>query len=248
MPRSYSVTDIGRKRKMNQDYVFASDAETGVLHNLFIVADGMGGHKAGEYASENTVKTVLEEIRSKKEEEPVAAIEKAISRTNQVIYRIASEDESKAGMGTTIVVATVFDGHLYVANVGDSRLYVVEEDHLRQVTKDHSVVEELIRRGAIKPSSTNLYPDYKHKITRAVGAEPDVRVDFFDVPVSDVQQVLMCTDGLTNMLSDEEIESIMLSDEKVKQKAEMLVKRANEKGGKDNITLIAIDYRCEDED
>ena len=244
----YAITDTGRERATNQDYVFASDAETGVLHNLFIVADGMGGHKAGEYASENTVKTVLEEIRSKKEEEPVAAIEKAISRTNQVIYRIASEDESKAGMGTTIVVATVFDGHLYVANVGDSRLYVVEEDHLRQVTKDHSVVEELIRRGAIKPSSTNLYPDYKHKITRAVGAEPDVRVDFFDVPVSDVQQVLMCTDGLTNMLSDEEIESIMLSDEKVKQKAEMLVKRANEKGGKDNITLIAIDYRCEDED
>ncbi|MCR4797125.1 MAG: Stp1/IreP family PP2C-type Ser/Thr phosphatase [Lachnospiraceae bacterium] len=244
----YAITDTGRERATNQDYVFASDAETGVLHNLFIVADGMGGHKAGEYASENTVKTVLEEIRSKKEEEPVAAIEKAISRTNQVIYRIASEDESKAGMGTTIVVATVFDGHLYVANVGDSRLYVVEEDHLRQVTKDHSVVEELIRRGAIKPSSTNLYPDYKHKITRAVGAEPDVRVDFFDVPASDVQQVLMCTDGLTNMLSDEEIESIMLSDEKVKQKAEMLVKRANEKGGKDNITLIAIDYRCEDED
>ena len=244
----YAITDTGRERATNQDYVFASDAETGVLHNLFIVADGMGGHKAGEYASENTVKTVLEEIRSKKEEEPVAAIEKAISRTNQVIYRIASEDESKAGMGTTIVVATVFDGHLYVANVGDSRLYVVEEDHLRQVTKDHSVVEELIRRGAIKPSSTNLYPDYKHKITRAVGAEPDVRVDFFDVPASDVQQVLMCTDGLTNMLSDEEIERIMLSDEKVKQKAEMLVKRANEKGGKDNITLIAIDYRCEDED
>ena len=244
----YAITDTGRERATNQDYVFASDAETGVLHNLFIVADGMGGHKAGEYASENTVKNVLEEIRSKKEEEPVAAIEKAISRTNQVIYRIASEDESKAGMGTTIVVATVFDGHLYVANVGDSRLYVVEEDHLRQVTKDHSVVEELIRRGAIQPSSTNLYPDYKHKITRAVGAEPDVRVDFFDVPASDVQQVLMCTDGLTNMLSDEEIESIMLSDEKVKQKAEMLVKRANEKGGKDNITLIAIDYRCEDED
>ena len=237
----YAITDTGRERASNQDYVFASDAETGALKNLFIVADGMGGHKAGEFASEHAVKTVLEEIRAKKEKEPVAALEQAIKKTNQSIYQIANEDDSKTGMGTTFVAATVSDHHLYVANVGDSRLYVVEDAHLRQITKDHSVVEELIRRGAIQPSSTNLYPGYKHKITRAIGAEPDVRVDFFDVPISEISQVLMCTDGLTNMLSDEEIEEIMLSGEKVKQKAEMLISRANAKGGSDNITLIVID-------
>lgn len=236
----YAITNTGRIRSNNQDYVFASDADTGALSNLFLVADGMGGHRAGEYASETAVKTVLEEIRSKNIKEPIAAIDSAIKFANRKLYMEAAQDPEKAGMGTTFVAATVFDEHLFVANVGDSRLYVVEENGLRQVTRDHSVVEELVRGGGLTKEAARKHVD-KHKITRAVGAEEDVRIDFFDVPSSDVKQVLMCTDGLTNMLSDEEIEEILLSNQKVKQKAEQLVEKANERGGKDNITVVVID-------
>ncbi|MCR4673366.1 MAG: Stp1/IreP family PP2C-type Ser/Thr phosphatase [Lachnospiraceae bacterium] len=236
----YAITNTGRIRSNNQDYVFASDADTGALSNLFLVADGMGGHQAGEYASETAVRTVLEEIRSKNILEPIPAIDSAIKFANKKIYKEAQQDASKTGMGTTFVAATVFGEHLYVANVGDSRLYVIEDEGLRQVTRDHSVVEELVRTGGITREAARKHVD-KHKITRAVGAESNVKIDFFDVPISDVHQILMCTDGLTNMLSDEEIESILLSDQKVKQKAEQLVEKANENGGKDNITVIVID-------
>ncbi|MCR5546313.1 MAG: Stp1/IreP family PP2C-type Ser/Thr phosphatase [Lachnospiraceae bacterium] len=236
----YAITNTGRIRLNNQDYVFASDADTGALSNLFIVADGMGGHQAGEYASETAVRTVLEEIRSKNILEPIPAIDSAIKFANKKIYNEAQADASKAGMGTTFVAATVFDEHLYIANVGDSRLYVVEDEGLRQVTRDHSVVEELVRNGGLTREAARKHVD-KHKITRAVGAEKNVKIDFFDVPIEDVHQILMCTDGLTNMLSDEEIEEILLSDQKVKQKAEQLVEKANENGGKDNITVVVID-------
>lgn len=236
----YAITNTGRIRSNNQDYVFASDVDTGALPNLFIVADGMGGHQAGEYASETAVRTVLDEIRSKQISEPIPAIDSAIKFANKRLYTESAEDPSKSGMGTTFVAATICDEHLYVANVGDSRLYVVEDKGLRQVTRDHSVVEELVRSGGLTKEAARKHVD-KHQITRAVGAEENVKVDFFDVPVSDVHQLLMCTDGLTNMLSDDEIEEILLSDNKVKQKAEMLVNKANEKGGKDNITVVVID-------
>ena len=236
----YAITDTGRIRSNNQDYVFASDSDTGVLANLFLVADGMGGHRAGEYASETAVKTVLEELRNKNVSEPIPALDSAIRFANKKLYTESKADASKAGMGTTFVAATVYDEHLYIANVGDSRLYVVEDKGLRQVTRDHSVVEELVRNGGLSKEAARKHAD-KHKITRAVGAEEEVKVDFFDVPISDVHQILMCTDGLTNMLSDEEISDILLSDNKVKQKAELLVTTANEKGGRDNITVVVID-------
>lgn len=238
----YAITDKGRVRKSNQDFVFASDTATGMLKNLFLVADGMGGHLAGEYASEHTVQTVLDEIRKKEKREPVPIMESAIRTANRRIFDIAANDPAKAGMGTTLVAATFFDGHLYVANVGDSRLYVIKNGRLRQVTKDHSVVQELLSGGNLSPDSDILKRD-KHIITRAVGAEPEVRVDIFDVSYEDVDQVLMCTDGLSNMVSDEEIEDVLCSGRKIKQKAEILLQKALDAGGLDNITLLLIDAR-----
>ncbi len=236
----YAMTDEGQVRNNNQDYVFASDADAGRLSNLFIVADGMGGHLAGEYASETAVKTVLEDVRAKREEKPIAILESAIKHANKRIFLEAQNDPKKRGMGTTMVCATVSGGRLYVANVGDSRLYAISGGRLQQITRDHSVVEELVRSGGLTKELASKHKD-KHKITRAIGAEPDVKVDFFDVALDDISAVLMCTDGLTNMVEDAQIEEILLSSDKVKQKVEKLVSTANENGGKDNITVVVID-------
>ena len=236
----YAITDVGQLRDSNQDYVFASDAGVGNLSNLYIVADGMGGHLAGEYASETAVKTVLENVREKRTDKPIAILESAIQAANDRVYTEAQIDVKKRGMGTTMVAATVSGGRLYVANVGDSRLYALSGGRLQQITRDHSVVEELVRSGGLSKELASKHKD-KHKITRAIGAEPDVKVDFFDVALDDISAVLMCTDGLTNMLEDSAIEEILLSDEKVKQKVERLVGCANENGGKDNITVVVID-------
>ena len=238
----YAITDKGRVRESNQDYVFASDTGTGALKNLFVIADGMGGHKAGEYASQQAVHIVLDEIRKKEKKEPVAVLESAISSANRGIYEIAQSDPTKLGMGTTIVAATFYDGHLYVANVGDSRLYVMKGDKLTQVTRDHTVVQELILSGNLDENS-RIAEEKKHVITRAVGAEPEVRIDIFDVAFEDIDQVLLCTDGLSNMVSDDGIAAILGSDEKVRQKAQSLLDRALENGGKDNITVLLIDIR-----
>lgn len=238
----FAITDKGKVRSSNQDYVFASDTGTGALRNLFMVADGMGGHLAGEFASEQAVKKVLDEVRKKEKKEPVAILESAIRSANHSIYELAGQDPAKAGMGTTMVAATFYDGHLYVANVGDSRLYVMKGSRLTQITKDHSVVQELMSSGTLPPDS-DLAREKKHVITRAVGAEPDVRVDIFDVPYEDIDQVLLCTDGLTNMVSDSEIGEILASEDKVRQKAGRLMEMALLHGGVDNITVLLIDAR-----
>ncbi len=238
----FAITDKGRIRESNQDYVFASDTDAGALKNLFVVADGMGGHLAGEYASEQAVHIVLDEVRKKEKKEPVPILESAISAANRSLYDEASKDRTKLGMGTTMVAATFYDGHLYVANVGDSRLYVMKGDTLTQVTRDHSVVQELIRNGSLDENS-DIAREKKHVITRAVGAEEDVRIDVFDVPFDDIDQVLLCTDGLSNMVDDNEIGNILKSDDKVKQKAENLVETALRNGGSDNITVLLIDIR-----
>ena len=236
----YAMTDEGQVRDSNQDYVFASDAGAGKLANLFIVADGMGGHLAGEYASETAVKAVLEAVREKLEDKPIAILESAIRVANKRVYTEAQNDPKKRGMGTTMVAATVDGGRLYVANVGDSRLYAMSGGRLQQITRDHSVVEELVRTGGIPKELASKHVD-KHKITRAIGVEPEVKVDFFDVALDDISIVMMCSDGLTNMVEDSVIEEILSSDDKVKQKVEKLVTTANENGGEDNITVVVID-------
>jgi protein phosphatase len=236
----YAITDPGQKRAHNEDYVFASDASVGGLPNLFIVADGMGGHNAGDIASETAVKAILEQIRKRKIKTPTKALEEAINHANKAVFDCAKADESKAGMGTTLVAATVVENRLHVANVGDSRLYIVRGGELVQVTHDHSLVEEMLRSGTISKAAAEHHPA-KHKITRAVGVEEDVRIDFFDEPMDDIRAIFLCSDGLSNMVEAETIRDVLASDKKVKQKAERLVELANAAGGKDNITVLVID-------
>lgn len=240
MLKTFSVTNIGRKRKMNQDYVYSSEEPIGRLPNLFLVADGMGGHNAGEYASKVTVETIVENIGDSPETDAVRIFDQAIQAANARIRKLAAASPFLEGMGTTVVAATCQGEHLRVANVGDSRLYVVNHDEIRQITRDHSWVEEMVQRGGIGREEARNHPD-KNIITRAVGAEDTVKADFFTVRIQEGDTILMCTDGLTNMLEDEEIRMILDGARDIVEKAQQLVDAANENGGKDNISVILIE-------
>ena len=240
MIESFSVTDIGKKRKLNQDFVYASDEPVGNLPNVYIVADGMGGHNAGDFASKCTVETITREIRGCFEKNAIRILSKAIMVANERIRQKAREDERLYGMGTTVVAATCIGKYLQVANVGDSRLYIINEEEVRQVTRDHSLVEEMVRMGGIDRKAARNHPD-KNIITRAIGARDTIEIDFFNEELQDGDIVLMCSDGLSNMLEDEEIGKILREKGSLEERAEKLVEAANNNGGKDNIAVIIID-------
>ena len=237
--KSYCITDVGQRRVTNQDFVFRSDEPVGNLPNLFIVADGMGGHRAGDYASHYTVETLVKDITEDREKNPIKIIRKAIEEANEKVLEKSLSEEELAGMGTTVVVATVIGHYLYVANVGDSRLYLIT-DKIRQITKDHSLVEEMVRIGEINREQARNHPD-KNIITRAVGIRKDVRIDFFDMRLEKDDLILMCSDGLSNMLEDEEIERIIKKGGELSESAGELGRRANQNGGKDNIAVVLIE-------
>lgn len=239
MLKTFSMTDVGRKRQVNQDYVFASPKPQGNMPNLFIVADGMGGHNAGDYASKYTVETIVSEIKKSFEKNPTIIIKKAIQIANKGVRQKANEDINLYGMGTTVVVATVIGRYLQVANVGDSRLYIVGPDEITQITKDHSLVEEMVRLGGIAKEDARLHPD-KNIITRAVGARDEVEVDFFTVELKPYDTILLCSDGLSNMLEDEEIKEIVNQNKGIGETAEELIRAANMNGGKDNIAVVLV--------
>lgn len=236
---AFSITDIGKKRQLNQDFVFTSELPLGKLPNLFVVADGMGGHKAGDFASKYTVETIVEEVVKAREEEPVEIMRNAIRLANDFIRRKARDDVNMVGMGTTVVAATYKDSVLYVANVGDSRLYVANKE-IKQITKDHSLVEEMIRMGSLNREDARTHPD-KNIITRAVGAADYINVDFFEVDLHDGDIVLMCSDGLTNMIEDKEIHRILMKNDSLEKKAKELVDTANYNGGNDNIAVVLME-------
>ncbi len=242
MLRSYALTDIGQKRQLNQDFIYRSETPVGNLPNVFIVADGMGGHNAGDYASRLAVETVVEEISTSFEKNPVKILNNAIERANEMLRKRAREDRALSGMGTTIVAATCIGKYLEVANVGDSRLYVIS-DEIRQITQDHSLVEEMVRMGGLDKETARNHPD-KNIITRAVGARRDVEVDFFDVELQTGDMVLLCSDGLTNMVDDEMICRILKGN--LEDRVEELTRTANQNGGKDNISVIVIELSADE--
>jgi protein phosphatase len=243
--KTFSITDIGRKRKLNQDYMYTSEQPVGNLPNVFIVADGMGGHNAGDYASKVTVETMVSDIKSSFEKNPLKILGRAIETANEVIHKKSCENIEYEGMGTTVVAATYIGGFLQIANVGDSRLYLVNDREIRQITRDHSLVEEMVRIGGIARAEARNHPD-KNIITRAVGVSDTVEPDFFTVKVEEGDTVLMCTDGLTNMLEDEEIRMIINGSRDIAEKAEKLVVAANDNGGRDNVTVILIEPDLQD--
>ena len=230
------MTDIRRKREINQDYVFATDETIGNLPNLLVVADGMGGHRAGDFASKFTVEVLAEEVQNSKETHPEAIIGNAIQAANERLLAEAEKDNRLEGMGTTLVAATIMDHVLYFANVGDSRLYLINKE-IRQLSKDHSMVEEMVRLGGLTEEEAKHHPD-KNIITRAIGVKQKVEPDFFEYRLKGGDTILMCSDGLTNMVDDDEIFQIVKSARDIVEAVESLIQRANENGGSDNIGVV----------
>ncbi|MCR5109160.1 MAG: Stp1/IreP family PP2C-type Ser/Thr phosphatase [Lachnospiraceae bacterium] len=224
---------------MNQDSLYYCETPIGSLSNVFAVADGMGGHSAGDYASACTVKTIEREIMMNDDREPVRILKNAIETANEEVYTKALSDMSYSGMGTTVVCGTVEKDVLYVANVGDSRLYLINR-HINQITKDHSLVEEMVRAGELREEEAKNHPD-KNIITRAIGVAPRIDIDFFEVDLRRGDRILLCSDGLTNMVDDDEILKLVRESESMERCIDELVRSANRNGGKDNITVVMVD-------
>ncbi len=224
---------------MNQDHLYASVSPVGELPNLFLVADGMGGHKAGGTASRCAVETILARVGESPESGCEEIFTDAIRYANAVIEKQAGEDDRLSGMGTTVVAACVEENQLVAANVGDSRLYVIG-DGIEQVTEDHSLVWEMVKKGGINREEARNHPN-KNIITRAVGLERRLAVDCFRRPLKPGNIVLLCSDGLTDMLEDEEIYRILTREKDVRDGAEALVAAANDHGGRDNIAVVVVD-------
>lgn len=239
MLKTFSLTDIGLKRTMNQDFVFTSELPIGNLPNLFIVADGMGGYNGGGYASKYTVEVVRKFIEESSEEDIKTLFIKALEKANKEVRKKAGESSELEGMGTTAVLACVKENHLYVANVGDSRLYIINDD-IKQITVDHSFVEEMIRLGNLDRESARNHPK-KNIITRAVGADDSIVPDFYSLQLEQNDEILICSDGLTNMVEDEEIRRIMKTQRDIAGQAEALINAANNNGGKDNIGVVLVE-------
>lgn len=233
---AYAQTDTGMVRKVNQDYVFASVDPVGPLSNLFIVADGMGGHKAGDYASRFVVEHLVSGLKTLGGSSVIAALRAAIGTANRMLYEESLENPDREGMGSTLVAATVQDNTLYVANVGDSRLYLLRDD-LEQITRDHSLVEEMVSLGKIERGS-EAYRNQKNIITRAMGIGPEVEADIFEIPLKECDCILLCSDGLSNMVDDEGISRILKTTDTLKEKTGNLIAKANENGGRDNIAVV----------
>ena len=235
-----AYTDTGRVRSTNQDYIYASQQKTGPLPNLLLLADGMGGANAGDYASRFLVEKLVAYMNRQPDGEPeISILNKGISEVNRRLYNESLKDPALRGMGTTMVAATVSDGVLYVANVGDSRLYLIHDGSIRQITRDHSYVEEMVAMGMMQRGSAD-YNRKKNIITRAAGIRPDIVPDFFEEELERGDYILLCSDGLSNMVDNDTLCSIILSEGSLKEKAQRLIAEANERGGTDNIAVVLV--------
>lgn len=236
--RVLGKSDIGSVRKMNQDFMYFSKDPVGQLPNLFIVADGMGGHKAGDFASRMSVENFIDYVMKAPPDLPIRIVDDGIHYINELVMEKAEKHSELRGMGTTFVAAFIVDKTLYVANVGDSRLYLIDSE-INQVTEDHSYVGAMVRAGEITSDEAKHHPD-KNIITRAIGAAWDIRVDFFEVDLEPGDRILMCSDGLSNMVDDQQLLEIVTSTGK-DEVVDVLIDTAKMNGGLDNITAIVID-------
>lgn len=237
-----TITDVGLLRENNQDSYFASSA---IDFPLFMVADGMGGHKAGEVASQLAVETIRERLESVMadltDEELIRKhIYEAIVEANEKIYQSSLANPDYKGMGTTLTLAYIYKSKIILAHVGDSRAYIIN-DNMKQVTEDHSLVNELIKNGSITPEEALNHPQ-KNMITRALGTSPTIKIDFHVVDYLSNDIMLICSDGLSNMISEKEMLMILKYEEDLNIASRKLVCRAKDNGGKDNITVILIKF------
>lgn len=229
------ISDIGSKRTLNEDTIGIYED---MKYNLFVVCDGMGGHNAGEVASALAKDTVINTIEeSFDEQDPGSSLEHAVNLANEEIFALSLTDIQLNGMGTTVTAALSYQGKLYVAHVGDSSLFWIRDQRIKKVTKDHSLVQELVDSGNLDQEDAKHHPN-KNIITRAVGTKNKVIVDTFVLDTTKEDIFVLCTDGLTDSISDEEILTVIIGHEDKKKAVVELKDLAIERGGKDNITLV----------
>lgn len=240
----YGRTDIGCVRPKNEDSIYVSNEPVGKLDNLYIVADGMGGHRAGQVASNTAIEAFLaylNKYQPDSTDEPLDMIIGAVNMANDAVYKLGRTYEEYSEMGTTIIGATVVGNNMYVAHVGDSRLYKISDGKIEQVTNDHSLVAEMVRAGQITEEEARNHPQ-RNCITRAVGTDSSVVTDGLIVKVKENDIILICSDGLSTMLEDDEICNIASAGGfSLEDRTSMLVEAAKKNGGFDNISVIIID-------
>lgn len=247
---SWARSDVGRKREKNEDNFLADPSLM-----LYCVADGMGGHAGGETASRMAVETVHRTVRLARQNgsvfpadagnqevpEVLELLQRAVSEASRRIYDASSQNPDLHGMGTTVTLVQVLGTRIYVAHVGDSRLYRLRDNRFEQLSEDHSLVAEQVRAGFITAEEAQ-FSRFRNIITRSVGFESQVKADTFSVAVRQGDVFVLCSDGLTGMVSDEEIERVLKSNRLVSA-ADHLVNLANRAGGEDNITLVVLRYK-----
>jgi serine/threonine protein phosphatase PrpC len=239
-----SLSDPGQVRELNEDYF--GTPETMEISpelveqqgRLYAVADGMGGHAAGEVASQQAVSALFEKYYASPSAEIIERMKEAIETANVEVHAQASLDRAKAGMGTTLVAAVLQGDDLYVANVGDSRAYLVREQSIEQVTRDHSWVNEQVQAGIITEQEAREHL-YRNIITRSLGTKPEVDIDFFQRKVQPGDVLVLCCDGLSNEVEDDEIARIV-STNSAQKATQKLIDLANQRGGLDNVTAVVV--------
>jgi serine/threonine protein phosphatase PrpC len=220
-------TDVGRVREGNEDAYMAQDP-------LYAVADGMGGHQGGEVASSLALETLEKAADARSD------LAEVVREANRAVFAKASQDPGLAGMGTTLTAVLLQDDRMHLAHVGDSRMYLLRKGNLQRITKDHTVVERLVDEGRLTPQEAGIHPQ-RSILTRALGVDEDVQVDEVDVDVRPGDRILLCSDGLTGMVEEDDLVRILGRHDDPQTASDALVTAANEAGGQDNITAVVLD-------
>ncbi|ONI45038.1 hypothetical protein AN641_05055 [Candidatus Epulonipiscioides gigas] len=244
---SYGKVDIGLIRKTNQDNIFICDTNIGALSNLYIVADGMGGLANGDRASQTAISEFVKYIKDLEDvvlttpEQIINFLRRGVNHTNYILYKKSKELFGIDGMGTTFTAATIIGNYIYISHVGDSRAYAINKRHIIQLTIDHSLVQEMYQNGLIALDEMSTHP-MGHMITRAIGTSEITKIDNFMYELVDVDYILLCSDGVTRMLTDDELFTIItkFQNNTLEKLVDNIIYNANLNGGHDNIALIML--------
>ncbi|MEN8904713.1 MAG: Stp1/IreP family PP2C-type Ser/Thr phosphatase [Clostridiales bacterium] len=234
-------SDTGLIRTVNEDSFFIKSSYEN-LPDIYIIADGMGGHNAGEIASKTAAEYTGEVLLNTpgaflEEENLTASIIEAMEKANQKVFEMSKAKSENSGMGTTLIAAVVYGKKLYIGHIGDSRVYILKKGIISKITSDHSLVEELLRSGTLTKEEAENHPK-KNIITRAIGCSVVIDVDLYEYDIENGDIILMCTDGLTNMVNENQIRDIVQNSKDLGTASENLINKANENGGEDNTTVI----------
>ena len=235
--QTFYMTDAGKVRTHNEDNVTIINNKNDEF--VLAVADGMGGHKAGEIASSIAIEYITESFEGLetlgKKEDAIEWLHEIVKEINDRIFKYTKEHPESKGMGTTLVIALKTNDYILYGNIGDSSGYVVKNEKLHKVTKDHTLVNLLVSTGELTPEQAKFHPR-KNLLTRALGANDPIEIDIFDID-SSVNSLFLCSDGLTNMVTDDQIEKVLNSKSSIEEQVEKLIKKSNLRGGTDNISI-----------